>query len=467
MGYRKAKNNSIFFTLLVLVLDVLVLTGIYAISILVRQEVFGTGGRMEWEVMAAIVIATIAPLAMVGGYNRYTQMTSARFLSEHAVASFISLLLGFTVVFAFTTFGQTLNAARGNVGITLVCFPLLSILYRAALSQRVQRSLAGQVLFVVGDGALAKDFLRMLRVFNWPGEVHFFATHPKRVGQPLVEQDPQSPTLRGDLNTAVSEQLQRLTAVVIAAQSEELTSRQRQQLMEIHFRETVAQSFYSFCSTYWKFVPTSQLSLWWVIDDGFRLNRDFTFERFKRLFDVVLSGLGLLALAPLFAVVALAIRMESKGPAIFRQLRVGLGEQTFTVYKFRSMQVGSQNGDKYTRQQDQRITRIGAFLRKSRIDELPQLWNVLKGDMSLIGPRAEWVDLVKDYEIKIPYYHFRHLVRPGITGWAQVNYPYGANLQDTIEKLKYDLYYVRHYSFTLDLAIVLKTIYTMIGGKGR
>ncbi len=159
--------------------------------------------------------------------------------------------------------------------------------------------------------------------------------------------------------------------------------------------------------------------------------------------------------------------MESPGPAIFRQLRVGMNEHTFMVYKFRSMCMGADKGDKYTRKGDARVTRLGNILRKSRIDELPQLWNVFKGDMSLIGPRAEWVELVRDYEMKIPYYHFRHLVRPGITGWAQVNYPYGENLQDTIEKLKYDLYYVRHYSFTLDFTIVLKTIYTMLGGKGQ
>lgn len=467
MSYRKTRQNSLFFTLALLLLDALVLTGIYALFIVLRQELFGTGGSMEWEVMAAIAVATVAPLAMIGGYNRYTPMAQARFISEHVVASSVSLLLGFTVVFAFTTFGETLNAARGNVGITLMLFPLYSILFRVAISARVQRSLAGQVLFVVGDGALARDFYRMLKRFNWLGEVHFFSTHPKWVGQPLLEDDPDSPILRGDLNSAVSEQLKRLVSVVIAAHSEELTSRQKSQLMEIHFRETVAQSFYSFCSTQWKFVPTSQLSLWWVIDDGFRLNHNFTFERFKRLMDVLASGTAMLLLAPLFAVVAVAIRIESKGPVIFRQLRVGLSEQTFTVYKFRSMQIGSDKKGKYTLKDDQRITRIGAFLRKSRIDELPQLWNVFKGDMSLIGPRAEWAALVKDYEIKIPYYHFRHLVRPGITGWAQVNYPYGENLQDTIEKLKYDLYYVRHYSFTLDLAIVLKTIYTVVVGKGR
>ena len=125
------------------------------------------------------------------------------------------------------------------------------------------------------------------------------------------------------------------------------------------------------------------------------------------------------------------------------------------------------SGDTYTRAGDRRITRIGQFLRATRLDEVPQLWNVLIGDMSLIGPRAEWVKLVGEYETKIPCYHFRHLVKPGITGWAQVNYNYGENLEDTLRKLEYDLYYIRYFSFVLDASIVLKTVHIMLFGKGR
>jgi lipopolysaccharide/colanic/teichoic acid biosynthesis glycosyltransferase len=124
-------------------------------------------------------------------------------------------------------------------------------------------------------------------------------------------------------------------------------------------------------------------------------------------------------------------------------------------------------GDPYAQPGDMRVTRIGRFLRPTRLDELPQLYNVLRGQMSLIGPRAEWIKLVEKYEKEIPCYHFRHLVRPGITGWAQVNYPYGANLGDTLRKLEYDLYYIRHFSFSLDASIVLKTVHVMLFGKGR
>ncbi len=123
--------------------------------------------------------------------------------------------------------------------------------------------------------------------------------------------------------------------------------------------------------------------------------------------------------------------------------------------------------DIYTRPNDPRITRVGRWLRNLRLDELPQLWNVLRGEMSLIGPRAEWVVCAERYEKNIPFYHFRHLVKPGITGWAQVNYPYGESEADAIEKLKFDLYYIRNYSLKLDLMIVLKTVFTVLFGKGQ
>jgi len=183
--------------------------------------------------------------------------------------------------------------------------------------------------------------------------------------------------------------------------------------------------------------------------------------------DVALALLGLTLCLPLLLLCAAAVWLDDRGPVFFSQSRVGKNRLPFQVYKFRTMREEIVNGDPYTHANDNRITRAGRILRALRLDELPQLWNVLRGDMSLIGPRAEWAKLVERYEKEIPCYHFRHLVKPGITGWAQVNYPYGANLEDTLRKLEYDLYYIRHFSFVLDASIVLKTIYVMLGGKGR
>jgi lipopolysaccharide/colanic/teichoic acid biosynthesis glycosyltransferase len=154
-------------------------------------------------------------------------------------------------------------------------------------------------------------------------------------------------------------------------------------------------------------------------------------------------------------------------PIIYSQPRVGMQGQSFMLYKFRTMKEGSDQGESYTRENDARVTFLGSFLRRTRLDELPQLWNVFRGEMSMIGPRAEWTRLVENYKREIPHYHFRHLVRPGITGWAQVNYPYGASLEDTLMKFSFDLYYIRNFSIKLDAEVLLKTIYVVLFGRGR
>jgi len=189
----------------------------------------------------------------------------------------------------------------------------------------------------------------------------------------------------------------------------------------------------------------------------------------KRVLDILLSVALLVITAPLMAVIVMAIRLSSPGKAIFSQERVGFLGRSFVVHKFRSMREDAERytGPTWAKKDDDRVTRVGAFLRKCRLDELPQMWNVLRGDMSFIGPRPErpyFVDLLK---AKIPYFDLRHYVKPGITGWAQVMYPYGASVEDAYHKLEYDLYYAKNLSFRLDLLILLKTIGVVIKGEGR
>ncbi len=164
---------------------------------------------------------------------------------------------------------------------------------------------------------------------------------------------------------------------------------------------------------------------------------------------------------------AIKIKLQSPGSILFRQPRVGKNNHKFECVKFRSMHENSEFFNHYTQEDDPRIFPWGNTMRKTRIDELPQMLNILKGEMHLIGPRTEWDELVRDYEKTIPYYNERHLVAPGITGWAQVNYPYGANLEDTRQKLMYDLYYIKYWSIWLELKIVWKTAMTVIGRNGK
>ena len=187
----------------------------------------------------------------------------------------------------------------------------------------------------------------------------------------------------------------------------------------------------------------------------------------KRAFDLAAAAAILLVAWPVMLLTAVAIRLESRGPVIYRQERVGMNGQPFRLMKFRSMNVlEADDSPNWTRQNDPRVTRVGAFIRKTHLDELPQLFNVLKGDMSFVGPRPERPVFVGELNDKIPYYPQRHRVKPGITGWAQLCYPYGASVEDAKEKLQYDLYYLKNHSLLLDLIILLQTVEVVLVGEG-
>jgi lipopolysaccharide/colanic/teichoic acid biosynthesis glycosyltransferase len=190
-------------------------------------------------------------------------------------------------------------------------------------------------------------------------------------------------------------------------------------------------------------------------------------KRLKRLGDVLVSGLLLVLTAPLLLLGALLIRLEDHGPVLYGQVRSGLDGMPFQVWKLRSMRVNAEaSGAQWSGRGDPRITRIGRLLRVTRLDELPQLWAVLRGQMSLIGPRPERPEIEQELEQQIPHYRLRHLIRPGLSGWAQVNYPYGASLEDSANKLSYDLYYLRNFSFWLDLLILVKTMRLVFNASG-
>jgi sugar transferase (PEP-CTERM system associated) len=195
---------------------------------------------------------------------------------------------------------------------------------------------------------------------------------------------------------------------------------------------------------------------WLIFSDGFRKSRATRFM--KRATGLILSGLGLLLALPLIGLIALAIKLDSKGPVIFKQERSGEDGRIFKLCKFRSMIDNAEpNGPEWAKDDDPRITRVGRIIRKYRLDEIPQMWNVLKGDMSFVGPRPERPEFVIKLSEMIPYYSERHTVKPGITGWAQVSYRYGASVQDALEKLKYDLFYIKNMSLVMDLIIMFKT----------
>ena len=205
---------------------------------------------------------------------------------------------------------------------------------------------------------------------------------------------------------------------------------------------------------------------WLIFSDGFSSGRAFS-SAAKRVFDIIASALLLALTLPIISLFAVLVKLDSKGPAFFRQPRVGLYGENFDMLKLRSMRTDAEkDGAKWAERDDPRITRLGRFIRKVRIDELPQTWSVLKGEMSFVGPRPEVPQFVGDLEEHIPYYAERHMVKPGITGWAQINYPYGASIDDARHKLEYDLYYAKNYTPFLDLLILLQTVRVVLWPEG-
>lgn len=211
---------------------------------------------------------------------------------------------------------------------------------------------------------------------------------------------------------------------------------------------------------------------WFALSHGFDLLHHNIQMRIKRVLDIVLSMVLLIVAAPVMLFAAIAIKVDrkgdSKGPIIYKQLRTGINGVEFYIYKFRTMVKNAETkGPQWASKDDARVTKVGRFLRRTRVDELPQLWNVLKGEMSFIGPRPERPDFNRQLEQAIPYYDLRHLIKPGISGWAQVKYNYGSSTEEALEKLQYDIYYIKNYSLLLDLFIVLKTIRVILGQRGR
>jgi exopolysaccharide biosynthesis polyprenyl glycosylphosphotransferase len=206
---------------------------------------------------------------------------------------------------------------------------------------------------------------------------------------------------------------------------------------------------------------------WLIFAPGFR--KTWALVASKRLLDIAAAAVGLVLAAPLMCLTAVAIRLTSSGPILYHQARVGQDNRIFTLHKFRSMRADAEKltGPVWSRgREDNRVTLIGGWLRRFRLDELPQLWNVLKGDMSFVGPRPERPNFVSALTSQIPYYGQRHVVRPGLTGWAQVRYTYAASVEDALQKLQYELFYIKHLSIPFDLFIILETIKTVLRSKG-
>jgi exopolysaccharide biosynthesis polyprenyl glycosylphosphotransferase len=476
--------------LLFFVCDVICWLGIYGLLGFLRHDVLFSSG-FEFAVIDIIQLAVIVQaLFIIGGYSSRVEMRGLTYTAEHIITMLTALAISALILYVAATFDHTMKPSRSVVLASFIAFTPLSMLYRRALGRRVAEASANRAFLVIGAGDVATSFFRAYRESPNHQRLEFVDLGQSRVGQGIA--GPGTPLVEGDLASKLGEAGKRYSGIILAENRERISPELLDSLVRAQFQRTRVYTLESFYEAHWRHVPMDSIDPFWPLQSGFQLSRTSPYHYLKRLFDVAASVAGLIVCFPIMLIIGAGIWLTSGRPVIFRQPRVGRDEAVFTLFKFRTMKtagvrgqgsgVSSQEsaisnqsavsgqraeGDIYTRKNDPRISGFGRWLRKFRLDELPQLWNVFRGEISLIGPRAEWVECADRYTKKIPFYHFRHLVKPGITGWAQVNYPYGESDEDAVEKLKYDLYYIRHYSLMLDAMIVLKTVHTMLFGKGR
>ncbi|MGH8670884.1 MAG: TIGR03013 family XrtA/PEP-CTERM system glycosyltransferase [Burkholderiales bacterium] len=319
-------------------------------------------------------------------------------------------------------------------------------------------------VLVLGTGTRAQKFAKSASESGIRGRVNIVGYLPLHVDNHFV---PQSDILldKGSLPDIVKKY--RVDEIVVAVRNRRAGRLPLKELLQCRLMGVPVHEVSTFFERQSGHIHLDCLNdSWLIFSDGFRQGklRDNT----KRILDLSVSAALFLLALPVIILTALAIWLESGGPVLYRQERVGQGGRVFTIFKFRSMRVDAEADGKakWAMQDDGRVTRVGRIIRKLRIDELPQLYNVLVGDMSFVGPRPERSVFVEQLVEQIPYYNARHSVKPGITGWAQVRYSYGACLEDAVEKLQYDLYYVKNHNLFLDLMVLLDTVRVVICAKG-
>ncbi len=340
-------------------------------------------------------------------------------------------------------------------GLIILTFTLFC--WRAAYGWLVKQPYLRERVYVLGTGERAQRLLNGLRqrselgieVVGWTGNIEGELTR-ETVAAHLLGLAQQNGVHR-----------------VIVAMPDRRKTLPVEQLLDLRLAGVKVEEATSWLEKISGRIEVEQLyPSWLIFADGFRFSSGFIILR--RMFSTLVAAAGLLLALPLLPFVMLAVKLDSKGDVFYRQKRVGLGGSQFYCYKFRTMRDNAEadTGATWATDDDPRITRVGAFLRTSRLDEIPQLWCVLKGDMAFVGPRPERPEFVEWLSKEIPYYGVRHAVRPGITGWAQVQYKYGNTLQDAREKLQYDLFYIKNASIGLDMLIMFQTIKIVLLGRG-
>ncbi|MEW6259338.1 MAG: TIGR03013 family XrtA/PEP-CTERM system glycosyltransferase [Thermodesulfobacteriota bacterium] len=391
-------------------------------------------------------------------------------LSQFSMLEISSRILGAVILagtFSMLVF-YTLPHWRFGRGIFLIqlAFSWIGyLLWRVALKNSVFRRAVQQPVIIVGARECSRDVIDVLESSGLSFQLLGFLEDEPCTPPPSLSECP----LLGRPNQLESVLTRHSDALVVLAKPEYRDPKLIQQMLDAKMKGFEVIDIAVFYEQLAGRIPIRYLRDEWLLcAEGFRLVSRRVTQKIKRIMDIGFAVLLLVLSSPLWVFTALAIVLESRGPVFYRQKRVGWKGRVFDILKFRSMVADAEALGRpvWASEGDPRITRVGRIIRALRIDELPQIINILKGDMSLIGPRPERPEFVAELERQIPYYGLRHSVPPGVTGWAQVNYPYGASIEDTIRKLEYDLYYIKNMSFYLDLKICLLTVGVVFWGHG-
>lgn len=375
-----------------------------------------------------------------------------------------SFAIGFAIMSLIFYLVPSMMLGRGALGIAFLMAFSGTVLIRFIFFKTASFKVLRPRVLVLGSGSRASKVEAILKTGKRRDGLHIVGYLPLNGRHHYVDHSRILPD-KGNIASIIEKY--RVDEVVIAVRDRRGGGLPVNDLLECKLKGVNIIELSTFYER-----ETGQLQLeslnatWMILSEGFRQGR--MRDIVKRTFDLFVSTLLLAAASPIMLITAILIRLDSPGPILYRQERVGQGGKVFTILKFRSMVHNAEDAGqpKWAQVNDVRTTRIGKLIRKLRIDELPQIFNVFMGDMSFVGPRPERPYFVEQLSAQIPFYSTRHSVKPGITGWAQVRYSYGASLEDAIAKLQYDLYYVKNHSLFLDLMMLIETAQVVLWGKG-
>jgi exopolysaccharide biosynthesis polyprenyl glycosylphosphotransferase len=443
--------------------DIIGLIACFNLAFMLRLDQF-----LDWKspLLYGLIVLYILGLYLADTYRPEIEISGLWTADRVLIGIFFTVAIVTSVIYLSGLWGSEPLVGRGILLISIGLFTVWAVTWRLITGKWIKIKEKQSRFLVIEGGDKAIQFGSEYHS-DHPRAEFVFLRKNFRETEKVCQQD--LGLLIDNLDNFDVWSSQYWSGVLIDDTIDNLPDVTVRKLMDMRLKGVYIYSLADFYEEFWHKIPPSCIQDdWFAFTSGFNILHDRINVKLKHLVDVLAASVLMLAVLPIAIVAAVAIPLDSPGPIFYSQVRTGLNGRKFKVYKFRSMyQDAEKRGIQWASTKDPRITRVGRILRAMRIDELPQLWNVIKGDMSLIGPRPERPEFDTKLRQEIPYYDVRYLVKPGITGWAQVMYDYGASVEDAYQKVAYDLYYIKNYSLLLDIAIAIKTVRTVILGKGR